>query len=202
MADFKKFGGNKGKFGGGDRDRGPRRDFGGKPSICGGRPPIRGGGGKPGFGGPRREGGPELFDATCATCGKATQVPFRPTGQRPVYCRDCFRKNEAGHGDYEPQGLPRQKKSFDDFPKRDFSAPRPQQSSAPVQDRRIDELKSQMAGLSSKVDRILEILQDVEIVETPEPAPVSMAEMEEAKVPARKSEKKAPAKTKKAKGKK
>lgn len=33
----------------------------------------------------------ELFDATCARCGKETQVPFRPTGSRPVYCSDCFR---------------------------------------------------------------------------------------------------------------
>ncbi|MDQ3880819.1 MAG: zinc-ribbon domain containing protein [Chloroflexota bacterium] len=33
----------------------------------------------------------EMFDATCARCGKDTQVPFRPSGARPVYCSDCFR---------------------------------------------------------------------------------------------------------------
>ena len=33
----------------------------------------------------------EMFDATCARCGKETQVPFRPSGARPVYCSDCFR---------------------------------------------------------------------------------------------------------------
>jgi len=33
----------------------------------------------------------ELFAATCAKCGRPTQVPFRPTGTRPVYCADCFR---------------------------------------------------------------------------------------------------------------
>ncbi|GAB6153877.1 zinc-ribbon domain containing protein [Desulfosporosinus burensis] len=32
----------------------------------------------------------EMFPATCATCGVETTVPFRPTGDRPVYCRDCF----------------------------------------------------------------------------------------------------------------
>jgi len=32
-----------------------------------------------------------LFDATCAECGKQTQVPFKPSGNRPVYCRDCFK---------------------------------------------------------------------------------------------------------------
>lgn len=36
----------------------------------------------------------EMFPATCASCGKQTQVPFKPTnGGRPVYCSDCFSKN-------------------------------------------------------------------------------------------------------------
>jgi CxxC-x17-CxxC domain-containing protein len=39
-----------------------------------------------GFTRPRRE----MFDAVCASCGQATQVPFEPRGDRPVYCRDCF----------------------------------------------------------------------------------------------------------------
>ena len=32
----------------------------------------------------------EMHPATCADCGVETQVPFRPSGDRPVYCRDCF----------------------------------------------------------------------------------------------------------------
>ena len=32
----------------------------------------------------------ELFSATCAECGRTAQVPFQPTGARPVYCSDCF----------------------------------------------------------------------------------------------------------------
>ncbi len=35
----------------------------------------------------------EMYDATCAACGVKTQVPFRPSNDRPVYCRDCFRQN-------------------------------------------------------------------------------------------------------------
>lgn len=35
----------------------------------------------------------EMFDATCAACGAKTQVPFRPSQDRPVYCRDCFSQN-------------------------------------------------------------------------------------------------------------
>lgn len=32
----------------------------------------------------------EMFPVTCAECGKQTQVPFRPRGDKPVYCSDCF----------------------------------------------------------------------------------------------------------------
>ncbi|EGO63999.1 zinc-ribbon domain containing protein [Acetonema longum] len=32
----------------------------------------------------------EMHEAVCSACGVTTQVPFRPTGDRPVYCRDCF----------------------------------------------------------------------------------------------------------------
>lgn len=32
----------------------------------------------------------QMHDAICANCGKLTQVPFIPTGTRPVYCSDCF----------------------------------------------------------------------------------------------------------------
>jgi len=32
----------------------------------------------------------QMYPATCAACGQETQVPFQPTGERPVYCRDCY----------------------------------------------------------------------------------------------------------------
>jgi CxxC-x17-CxxC domain-containing protein len=35
----------------------------------------------------------EMHPAVCAACGKDTQVPFRPSGDRPVYCSDCFSQN-------------------------------------------------------------------------------------------------------------
>ncbi len=34
----------------------------------------------------------QMFPAVCAECGKETQVPFEPRGDRPVYCSDCYRK--------------------------------------------------------------------------------------------------------------
>ncbi|MDD2533475.1 MAG: zinc-ribbon domain containing protein [Eubacteriales bacterium] len=32
----------------------------------------------------------EMFPAVCAACGKATTVPFKPSNDRPIFCRDCF----------------------------------------------------------------------------------------------------------------
>ena len=44
-----------------------------------------------GGGGNSRDGGTrEMHSATCATCGKSCQVPFQPSGEKPVYCSDCF----------------------------------------------------------------------------------------------------------------
>lgn len=41
------------------------------------------------FGGDRAV---ELFSATCAGCGVPCQVPFRPNGKKPVYCKACFER--------------------------------------------------------------------------------------------------------------
>ena len=37
----------------------------------------------------------QMFPAVCADCGKETEVPFEPRGDRPVYCSDCYRKVRA-----------------------------------------------------------------------------------------------------------
>ncbi|MCW4006061.1 MAG: hypothetical protein NWF04_05645 [Candidatus Bathyarchaeota archaeon] len=34
----------------------------------------------------------EFHKATCADCGKECEVPFKPDGTRPVYCRECYAK--------------------------------------------------------------------------------------------------------------
>lgn len=47
-----------------------------------------GGGGHGSRRGPSRNR--EMFQAACATCGKPTEIPFRPDPSRPVYCRDCY----------------------------------------------------------------------------------------------------------------
>ncbi len=75
--------GGGGGFGG---SRGGGGGFGGSPGGGGGY----GGGG----GGGRRE----MFDVTCDGCGVQTQVPFQPSGNRPVYCSECFSTQRGGGG--------------------------------------------------------------------------------------------------------
>ena len=33
-----------------------------------------------------------MHKSVCADCGKECEVPFRPTGDRPVYCQECWVK--------------------------------------------------------------------------------------------------------------
>ena len=85
-------------------DRGDRRDSRDSRSSGGGG--FRGGSRR--FGGSRSRGGfggrdssnfdrkPEMHDVTCDKCGKECQVPFKPSGDKPVLCSDCFRKNDSG----------------------------------------------------------------------------------------------------------
>lgn len=32
-----------------------------------------------------------MYDAACDTCGEKIQVPFKPDGQRPTFCKDCLK---------------------------------------------------------------------------------------------------------------
>ena len=36
-----------------------------------------------------------MFSAICTECGNKCEVPFRPTGGKPVYCSNCFRKGDT-----------------------------------------------------------------------------------------------------------
>lgn len=84
-------------FTAGEQEHHAQLGFTNEPKRC---PPCRaakkaagghGGGGNRGRGGFGGGGGPrEMHPAVCAQCGKQTQVPFKPRGDRPVYCSDCF----------------------------------------------------------------------------------------------------------------
>lgn len=75
-----------------NNDRGGNRRFGNRSS--GGRDF---GGSRGGFGRDRNER-PSMHRAICSDCGNECEVPFRPTGDKPVYCSDCFRRNGESSG--------------------------------------------------------------------------------------------------------
>ena len=82
-------------FSSGEQERFAQLGFTNEPKRCA---PCRAAkkAARPDEGGSRRPsggagGGPkEMFPAVCAECSKPTQVPFKPRGDRPVYCSDCF----------------------------------------------------------------------------------------------------------------
>jgi|GEM_PF-1183383 CxxC-x17-CxxC domain-containing protein len=47
------------------------------------------------------------FKAICAECGQSCEIPFKPSGDRPVYCRDCFSKREGGSSEGRRDSRPR-----------------------------------------------------------------------------------------------
>ena len=111
----------------------------------------RSGGGNRNFGKPRfnRERS-EMFSATCANCGKQCEVPFRPTGNKPVLCRDCFQNSR---GSDERRSFDRPSFNNDN---RDRSNDRP-------------DYRAQFEMLNAKMDKILSLLT---------PRPVEAAPLE------------------------
>jgi CxxC-x17-CxxC domain-containing protein len=77
---------------------------------------------RPAFGrSSNKDSGFELHEVTCDKCGMKCDIPFKPTNNKPVYCRSCFRKNEglesiAGPDRFESRGRDREfKPRFEEF---------------------------------------------------------------------------------------
>lgn len=34
-----------------------------------------------------------MHKIVCSDCGSEAEVPFKPSGDRPVYCKECYRKH-------------------------------------------------------------------------------------------------------------
>ncbi|MFH1399045.1 MAG: CxxC-x17-CxxC domain-containing protein [Candidatus Woesearchaeota archaeon] len=42
-----------------------------------------------------------MYPAVCDKCGRRCDVPFKPTASKPVYCSDCFKKDDRGSSDFD-----------------------------------------------------------------------------------------------------
>ncbi|MFA5431818.1 MAG: CxxC-x17-CxxC domain-containing protein [Candidatus Paceibacterota bacterium] len=69
-----------------------------------------------------------MFDAVCNTCGKRFELPFRPTGEKPVYCSECFEKEGGNSSVVRSTNVP------------------------------VNQYKEQFEMLNSKLDKILKVL--------------------------------------------
>lgn len=91
-----------------------------------------------------------MFDAICATCGRRFELPFRPTGEKPVYCNECFDKGGSS----------------------------PNRSN----EKAVNQYKEQFEMLNAKLDRIIKVL-------APEKEETTKAKKVAAKKPASKKKK-------------
>ena len=106
------------------------------------------GGGKGGnrSGGSGRDNGrgndrPEMHKAICSDCNKKCEVPFKPSGDKPIFCRDCFgEKKERGFKDSNDS-----KRRNDD--RSSYRIPSPSADTSKV-----------LAQVNRKLDQILKIL--------------------------------------------
>lgn len=134
--------------------RGFKGDKGGRPSF------------KPGFKNKYedRGAGREMssFKAVCSECSKGCDVPFKPSQDKPVYCRDCFSAKRD-----------RETKEYRASPAftagKNFSNERPETTShkvmqhehvrTPLPVQGFDETKKQLADISFKLDKLIATLE-------------------------------------------
>lgn len=94
----------------------------------------------------------QMFQAICSNCGKPCEVPFKPTGDKPVFCNDCFNKKR------DPSDTRMSRPEFSDrAPKRDFSRPDPRAPYKPAQEN--NNLGKQLSDISAKLDRLISMME-------------------------------------------
>jgi CxxC-x17-CxxC domain-containing protein len=143
MGDFRSF--ERERSEGRSFGRDSERNFGGR-----GRNFTSGGRGRS-FGGGRDRRSMPACDAVCAKCGKNCQVPFKPTGDKPVYCSECFGAGAGmGRDGYRGPSVPVVNSSSNS-------------GSATIT---VEQFKE----LNKKLDKILAILNSLEMVEDEEAA--------------------------------
>lgn len=122
-------------------------------------------GGRDGRGGGFRPGNRPvtMHKAICSNCGQNCEVPFRPTGEKPVYCSNCFgkmRDAEGGGRGRDDMGRDdrRDRRDFGGAPRGDFgNAPR-QNFDAPKSNGNAEVVR-QLEMVNSKLDRLIRALE-------------------------------------------
>jgi len=103
----------------------------------------------------------EMHDAVCAECGKNCQIPFFPRSGKPVFCSDCFEKQNSNGGNRRSDD---RRSSYSD--RRDSNDRRSNYSerrdSKPRNDRPSVDYKEQFEIVNSKLDKVLRLVEKME----------------------------------------
>ncbi|MEI7719883.1 MAG: CxxC-x17-CxxC domain-containing protein [bacterium] len=129
MSAFKKSGGFKP---GGDRPRFAHKSFTGGHSSRGASPRA------------------ELFSATCSQCHKPCEVPFRPSSERPVFCRDCFNSRDTSERSFS--GKP-------SYPSRTPYGKNQDQRPTTSTPTHTNELAQQIDAINKKLDALMRLVE-------------------------------------------
>ncbi len=94
--------------------------------------------------------GASMHRATCSACGKQCEVPFKPTGSRPIFCSMCFQKEgDSNHKRSNSMNSGRSMMSE----KRSYKT-----DSNKYEGRNTDNTSEQFRVINTKLDAILEAL--------------------------------------------
>ncbi len=93
-----------------------------------------------------------MHPAVCSTCGQACEVPFRPVGNRPMYCSACFHKQ----GGQQASGF--RERKFDRPRFEDRRKPEFRGDTVGGGNRGMEQVVVQLEQMNSKLDRILRAL--------------------------------------------
>lgn len=129
----------------------------------------------------RGSGKPLMHKAICSRCGNECELPFKPSGDKPVFCSKCFQNNRSSDS-RRPQRRDSGRSNFGD--KRMYEAVcdkcgnkcnvpfqpsggKPVYCSKCFQDKNVrggrdtEQYKEQFELLNTKLDKILELLTPV-----------------------------------------
>ncbi|MFH1620880.1 MAG: CxxC-x17-CxxC domain-containing protein [Patescibacteria group bacterium] len=134
----------------------------------------------------RRSDRPEMHKATCNECGNPCEVPFRPTGARPVYCDNCFKRG-GNAGDRRP--------AFNDRPSFNKPAFRNEGGTPSAGSGQYNE---QFKAINAKLDAILKVLSPAVLTAAPKAVPKEEAPANVPKAAKKEAKEKTATKKKKA----
>lgn len=106
------------------------------------------------------------YPATCGTCGNECQVPFQPTGEKPVLCSDCFKKSAPRRDDRFSRSAPRSGRDNARAPMRRREDSASKSDTSKLVMFHIDKMKKDIENLDSKINLLLE----AQGIDLPKPA--------------------------------